>query len=79
MDRRPWKLKWRLRVPKPDGQRVCHATFATESAARHEGQRLFDTVADSVTLRNDTLPARRSPVVKSWFRNSGTANKDGDR
>lgn len=63
-----WKLKWRLRVPKPNGQRVCRAEFITESAARHEGQRLFDTVADSVTLTNDTIHARRSKVVKSWFR-----------
>lgn len=65
---KPWKLKWRLRVPKSNGQRVCHAEFAAESTARHEGQRLFDTVADSVTLTNDTLHARRSKVVKSWFR-----------
>jgi hypothetical protein len=72
MDRKPWKLKWNLRVPKSDGQRVCRAAFDTESAARHEGQRLFDTVADSVTLTNDTLHARRSKVVKSWFRQGGS-------
>jgi hypothetical protein len=68
MDTKPWKLKWRLRLPKLNGQCACHAEFTTESAARHEGQRLFDTVADSVTLTNDTLHARRSRVVKSWFR-----------
>jgi len=73
VDAKPWKLKWCLRVAKPNGQRSCHTAFATESAARHEGQRLFDTVADSVTLTNDTLPARRSKVVKSWFRQSDTA------
>jgi hypothetical protein len=73
MDTRPWKLKWRLRVPKSNGQRACHTAFTTESAARHEGQRLFDTVADSVTLTNNTLHARRPSVVKSWFRQGDTA------
>lgn len=71
MDRKPWKLKWNLRVPKLNGQRVCRAAFATESAAKHEGERLFNTVADSVTLTSDTLHARRSKVVKSWFRQGG--------
>lgn len=68
MDKKPWKLKWHLRVPKPSGQRLCRAEFATEAAARHEGQRLFDTVADSVTLTNDTRAPRRSKVVKTWHR-----------
>jgi hypothetical protein len=71
----PWKLQWRLRVPKLNGQRACHTTFATESAARHEGQRLFDTVADSVTLTNNTRRAQQPRIVKSWFRNSGAVRR----
>lgn len=75
MNSKPWKLKWNLRAPKANGQRTCRAAFATESAAKHEGQRLFDTVSDSVTLTNDTLHARRSKVVKSWFRHSAPARE----
>jgi len=70
---KPWKLKWRLRVPRSDGQRVCRAEFATESAAKHEGQRLFDTVADSVTLINDTLRACQPRIIKSWIRQPNTS------
>lgn len=68
--RRPWRLKWLLREPKPNGQRAFHAEFTTEQAARHEGQRLFDTVADSVTLTNGLTLTRPNRPVKSWFRNS---------
>jgi hypothetical protein len=67
MTAKPWKLRWKLARPRPNGQRTLTDSYASESAAKHEGQRLWDAGGCvSVTLTNDTLPAVCNRVVAEW-------------
>lgn len=67
----PWRVRYRLKEPLPDGTKVRTTSFWDKGTALHEGQRLFDGGCPVVTLTNAELPAARR-LVKHWERPAPT-------
>lgn len=67
MSIKPWRLRWRLKHPHPSGQCVWTNDYRSESAARHEGQRLWDAGrCVSITLTNLNAKATQAAIAAEW-------------